>query len=264
MRWVLLRMVFANSDLLSAGMSGSWRVSANPPTIVSGVRSSCETFATKSRRTASSFRMGVRSNKATTAPPFTSGRAVSERVLSPIDTSSGSVSVPLKALEIALRSVASRGRKSMANGTGRLTESRCLPVSLIRTTSCSGEIAITPSLSVSTSADSIDRSAVSADNRASSCSASLWIASARSPTSPGAASAGCRRRSPAAIDRATSLSSVIGLETEREKSSASTAASRNEMRPAAMTPFRARAKISSIAFVVTLTRATPLGDLTAT
>ena len=104
--------------------------------------------------------------------------------------SSGSVSLPFNASCIALRSVDSRGRKSISNGTGRSMERSRRPVSLMRTTSRDGEIARTPSLSVSTRADRIDCSAANADNRASSCSANRLIASARSPTSPGAARAG--------------------------------------------------------------------------
>ena len=50
---------------------------------MSGVLSSCDTLATKSRRTVSSRRSGVRSNSASTAPPDASGRAVSVTVRPP-------------------------------------------------------------------------------------------------------------------------------------------------------------------------------------
>jgi hypothetical protein len=88
-RRACVRIADENWRLVSSGGSSSARVSANPATTVSGVRSSCETLATKSRRMSSSWRMRVRSNKASTAPPPDSGRAVRETVRSPSISSTG-------------------------------------------------------------------------------------------------------------------------------------------------------------------------------
>ena len=91
MRRVFDSIVSRNRSRSPSGSSRSRSVSANPPITVSGVLSSCDTFATKSRRIVSSRRRVVRSMTASTAPPSGSGRAVTSSVRSPSASSLGSV-----------------------------------------------------------------------------------------------------------------------------------------------------------------------------
>ena len=117
MRRVFASMVSRNRSRSSGDRSGSRSVSAKPPMTVSGVLSSCDTLATKSRRIVSSRRRVVRSMTANTAPPSGSGRAVMSSVRSPSASSVGSVAMPSIAPRTASRTSRSCGSRSTENGT---------------------------------------------------------------------------------------------------------------------------------------------------
>src|SRR5262249_34882340 len=78
------------------------------------------------------------------------------------------------------------------------------------------------------------------------CSDMRCSATARSPTSPGAESAGRRSRSPLAIARATSRSSMTGRDTLREKRYARISAPTSAINPAVSTSRCAPATMSCI------------------
>ena len=117
MRRVFASIVSRKRSRLSVGSSRSRNVSANPAMTVSGVLSSCETLATKSRRIVSSRRRVVRSCTATTAPPSGSGRAETTSVRSPTPISSGPAATPAIAPRTASRTSRSCGSRSVEKGT---------------------------------------------------------------------------------------------------------------------------------------------------
>ncbi len=117
MRRALPRIASTNRLRSAAGGSSVASVSANPPITVIGVFSSCDTLATKSRRTASRRRVLVRSKNASRPPRSRSGRAVSITVRPPSEISDGSDGWPASAPASASRSSGSRGSRSAEKGT---------------------------------------------------------------------------------------------------------------------------------------------------
>ena len=262
-RWVLARIVWVNCARCAWGSVSSRSVSAKPLTTVRGVRNSCDTLATKSRRTVSRRRIGVTSRMASTAPPPSNGRAVSATDRSLIWVSSASVDTPAIAAASASRSTRSRGSRSAEKGTAsRTPNTRRAPV-FMWITCWRPSSAMTPSLSDSVRARSRASSASKACTRAPSCSANRWKALASSPTSPGAASDGRRDKSPEAMARASSRSSRIGRVTERAKIAARMTAATMESAAADKTSRCARCTMRRWAAVETETRAIPSWTLRA-
>src|SRR5215831_3179636 len=157
MRRVFASIVSRKRSRLSFGSSRSRSVSANPAMTVSGVLSSCDTLATKSRRIVSSLRRVVRSWTATTAPPSGSGRAETSSVRSATPISSGPVATPAIAPRTASRMSRCCGSMSVEKGTlARRSRSR-RALSLRRTTLPRALTATMPSSSESITAVKISR-----------------------------------------------------------------------------------------------------------
>ncbi len=223
-RCALVTMVPRKRCRVSASIPGSLSVSAYPAIDVSGVFSSCETFATKSRRTASRRRTSVKSCSTTTAPWPLSGRAFERK--------NPAVEIDLAIMHVfAGEHVSDRFPRALGakergevrqRALGRIASNR-RAAGFAKTIVPRASAAITPSTIASTMAlppafsccSSTTRSAWSRCMRRSACT---------SVSISGIPDRGKRGVAPAAMSRAASASATSGRATDRPATHASASA----------------------------------------